>query len=681
MKNYKNYLFGLLIILLTFTELPAQENRIKVLTAEHIQNKFIRFDQGWVYKSGDNLEWAKTDFDDSDWKPLDERLNYVSADSIDWSGNGWFRRVLKIDSSLYSKTVGISLWQSGAMEFYINGKLQFKMGKIGDSDSEVRELHSFPKAITFNDDSIQVFAIRYSNHSPEEYKKYGYDFGISLTMSELDNSINNRFDNLHNRIQFRSVFIAVPAILLVLHFFLFWFEKKQIQNLFYVFFLFFFICFIFINFQSVFLTDIDTYLYLRKFHFAALGFTIFFGAITIYSIYSKPTDFFKILFFIGVAISILGYFEQSTITIIIGYTYILFTSIAGSWVLYSPKYKKINGGEKIIQIGFFIMALSGTYQMVLSFNWFEPLFGIYIPYIYGVFVFLISMSLSLARDTAVTNKKLEKQLLNVKELSEKTLKQELLAKELETERRILEADNERKTTELEEARTVQLAMLPQCLNDFDNLDICFFMEPATEVGGDYYDFIEAKDGTINIAVGDATGHGMKAGIMVATIKSLFSALGSNLMIPDFFKKCTEIIKSMSLGNLFMSMIVIRIKDGNVIGSSAGMPPILLYKKAEDTVDEIVIKSMPLGAIKDFPYELFNVELNSGDVLLLLSDGFPELFNSTKEMLGYENVKSILKKYVHLSSDGIVNALKKEAVDWSAGHAQEDDITFVAIKFK
>ncbi len=681
MKNFKNYLFGLLIFLAVITEIPAQENKIKVLTADHLEDQFIDISSGWQFEPGDNLDWAKTEFDDTEWKSLNERLNYVFADSIDWGGNGWFRRILRIDSTLYNQTVGVSLWQSGAMELYLNGKLQFKMGKIGDSKSEIRELHTFPKAITFSNDSVQVFAIRYSNHSPEEYKKYGYDFGISLTMSELDNTINNRFESLRNRIQFRSVFIAVPAILLIIHFFLFWFEKKQIQNLFYVFFLFFFIGFIFINFQSVFLTDLETYIYLRKFHFAALGFTIFFGAITIYSIYGKPPEYFKIVFLIGVAISILGYFDQSVITITIGYAYILFTSIAGSWVLYSPMYKKPNGGEKIIQIGFFVMALGGTYQMILTFGWFEPLFGIYIPYIYGVFVFLISMSLSLARDTAVTNKKLEKQLLNVKELSDKTLKQELLAKELETERRIFEADNERKTTELEEARSVQLAMLPQCLNDFDNLDICFFMQPATEVGGDYYDFIEAKDGTLNIAVGDATGHGMKAGIMVATIKSLFSALGSNLMIPDFFKKCTEIIKSMSLGNLFMSMIVIRIKDGNVIGSSAGMPPILLYKKAKDKVEEIVIKSMPLGAIKDFPYELFNVEVSSGDVKLLLSDGFPELFNPSKELLGYENVKTILKKYVHLSSDEIVDSLNKEAVEWADGHFQEDDITFVAIKFK
>jgi serine phosphatase RsbU (regulator of sigma subunit) len=681
MKNYKKFLFGLLIFLFAISELPAQENKIKVLTTDHLEDQFIDISSGWQYKPGDDLDWAMPNLDDYSWKKLNESLLDVSPDTLDWSGNGWFRRTLQIDSSLFGKAYALNIWQSGAMEFYINGKMQFSMGQVGDDENEIRKLETFPKVIEFDNDSTQVLAIRYSNHSPEDYSSLKFNFGIYLSIGEVDKSINSRFDTLLDKALTRTVFLVAPSLLLIIHFFLFWFEKKQIQNLYYVAFLFSFICFIYTTFQSTYLNDLDSFYLIKRFSLAALSFTIFFGALAIHSIYAKPPWYFNLLFTAALIIGTVGYFSNSLAVWIIGYIYILITSIVGSWILYSPLHKKPNGGEKIIQIGFFIMAAAGTYQMILSFQWLEPIFGIGLPYVYGVFIFLLSMSLSLARDTAVTNKKLEKQLLNVKELSEKTLKQELLAKELETERRILEADNERKTTELEEARSVQLAMLPQCLNDFSNLDICFFMQPATEVGGDYYDFIEAKDGTINIAVGDATGHGMKAGIMVATIKSLFSALGSNLMIPDFFKKCTEIIKSMSLGNLFMSMIVIRIKDGNVIGSSAGMPPILLYKKAEDKVEEIVIKSMPLGAIKDFPYELFNVEVSSGDVMLLLSDGFPELFNPSKELLGYENVKTILKKYVHLSSDEIVNSLNKEAVEWADGHLQEDDITFVAIKFK
>ena len=89
-------------------------------------------------------------------------------------------------------------------------------------------------------------------------------------------------------------------------------------------------------------------------------------------------------------------------------------------------------------------------------------------------------------------------------------------------------------------------MLPKCLNDLPGIDICFEMTTATEVGGDYYDYFITNDGTLNIAIGDATGHGTKAGLMVATIKSLFNALGANMMIPDFFNRCTEIIKKMNL---------------------------------------------------------------------------------------------------------------------------------------
>jgi serine phosphatase RsbU (regulator of sigma subunit) len=681
MKNIKICFWAGLLLLLANFESPAQESRIKVLSADHLKSEAVDISRRWYFQWGDSLDWANPNYDDSSWKFLEESLISVSPDSLNWKGSGWFRKTIQIDSSLFGKAYALNIWQSGAMEFYINGVLQFSMGQVGDTENELRKLETFPKVIEFENDSTNVLAIRYSNHSSEDYNSLKNNFGIYLSIGEIDNSINRRFDALLESVLTRTVFLAAPAILLVIHFFLFWFEKKQIQNLFYVAFLFSFICFIYTTFQSAYLNDLDSFYFIRRFSIASLVITIYFGALTIYSIYAKPPWYFKLLFILAVIIGIAGYFSDSFFTWIIGYAYILVTSIIGSWILYSPAHKKPSGGEEIIQIGFFIMAAAGTYQMILSFQWMEPIFGIGLPYIYGVFVFLLSMSLSLARDTAITNKNLEKQLLNVKALSEKTLEQELLAKELETQRRILEADNKRKTTELEEARSVQMAMLPQCLNDFKDFDICFFMQPATEVGGDYYDFIEAKDGTINIAVGDATGHGMKAGIMVATIKSLFSALGTNLMIPDFFKKCTEIIKSMSLGNLFMSMIVIRIKDGKVIGSSAGMPPILLYKKEEDAVEEIVIKSMPLGAIKDFPYELFNVEVKPGDVMLILSDGFPELFNPSKELLGYEKVKEIFKKYIHLTSAEIVNSLLSEAEKWADGYSQEDDITFVAIKFK
>jgi len=79
------------------------------------------------------------------------------------------------------------------------------------------------------------------------------------------------------------------------------------------------------------------------------------------------------------------------------------------------------------------------------------------------------------------------------------------AKEMELERRLLEAEDARKSKELEEARLLQLSMLPECAGEIPGLDICFHMETATEVGGDYYDYHLADDGTLTVVFGDATG--------------------------------------------------------------------------------------------------------------------------------------------------------------------------------
>ncbi|MCB0284860.1 MAG: hypothetical protein KDF60_19935, partial [Calditrichaeota bacterium] len=90
---------------------------------------------------------------------------------------------------------------------------------------------------------------------------------------------------------------------------------------------------------------------------------------------------------------------------------------------------------------------------------------------------------------------------------------ELQAKAAEAQSKVIQAENERKSKELEEARKLQLSMLPKELPKLPHLDIAVYMQTATEVGGDYYDFHVGLDGTLTVVIGDATGHGMQAGTM------------------------------------------------------------------------------------------------------------------------------------------------------------------------
>ena len=284
------------------------------------------------------------------------------------------------------------------------------------------------------------------------------------------------------------------------------------------------------------------------------------------------------------------------------------------------------------------------------------------------------MSVYLARDIALTNKDLAQQLQNVKEISEKELEQKLRAQKAE-------AENERKTKELEEARQLQLSMLPKELPQLPHLDIAVYMQTATEVGGDYYDFHIGLDGTLTVVIGDATGHGMKAGTMVTAAKSIFNSYVNNPDIIFTFKQFNRVIKGMQLPSMSMCLSLLKIKENNLTISAAGMPHALLYRSESKKVEEIILKGMPLGAVKDFPYQLKTTGLKSGDTLLLLSDGLPELFDSEKEMFGYDKVTTEYEKVASNNAKEIIEHLKNAGAEWLNGKDPDDDITFVVIKVK
>jgi serine phosphatase RsbU (regulator of sigma subunit) len=267
------------------------------------------------------------------------------------------------------------------------------------------------------------------------------------------------------------------------------------------------------------------------------------------------------------------------------------------------------------------------------------------------------------------------------EIAEKIENQRILVQEMEIKRRVLEADNARKTKELEDARALQLSMLPNELPALPNLDIAVSMKTSTEVGGDYYDFDVAPDGTLTVALGDATGHGIKAGMMVVIAKSRFTAFSRLPSLLEILEKMTHSIKRLNLRSMYFSMQLMRIKNNTVVLTSAGMPYPLLYRAATQTVEEIILKGMPLGAFVNFPYEQKEILLASGDTIILMSDGFPEMFNDKQETLDYSRMKEIIREIGRKSPQEIINHLTKIGEAWANGIIQDDDVTFVVVKIK
>jgi len=254
-------------------------------------------------------------------------------------------------------------------------------------------------------------------------------------------------------------------------------------------------------------------------------------------------------------------------------------------------------------------------------------------------------------------------------------------KEAELRAQLAESENERKTKELEEARNLQLSMLPKELPRLPHLDIAVYMQTATEVGGDYYDFHVSLDGTLTVVVGDATGHGMKAGTMVTAAKSLFRSYAPNPDILLCFQEFTRCIKEMNFGKLSMCLTMLKIKGNKLEISTAGMPPSFIFRRDTRVVEEHLFKAMPLGTMEKFPYEIKDTTLNPGDTILLLSDGLPELKNAQDEMYGYKRIRNGFEDVAEKAPEEIVSYLKNEGAGWINNADPDDDVTFVVIKVK
>jgi serine phosphatase RsbU (regulator of sigma subunit) len=301
-------------------------------------------------------------------------------------------------------------------------------------------------------------------------------------------------------------------------------------------------------------------------------------------------------------------------------------------------------------------------RIIISPPWWQTTFAYF-----GYFFFFAGIVFGITR--------FERRRILTKERNASALKEANLRAQL------AETENERKTKELEEARQLQLSMLPKVLPQLPHLDIAVYMKTATEVGGDYYDFHVHLDGTLTVVLGDATGHGMMSGMMVSIMKSLFMSDRTNKALKPFFENASEAIKDMRLGRLMMSLNCVQINNNKIVTTNAGMPPLFIYRKNFQTIEEVVINNMPLGAMKGIVYDVKELKIERGDTLLLMSDGFAELKNEAGEIYGYKKARNSFEEAAKKEPEEIVSFLSEEGKRWTNDKDPSDDVTFVVIKVK
>ena len=466
---------------------------------------------------------------------------------------------------------------------------------------------------------------------------------------------------------YQQIFFSTLALAFgILHLFLFIYNPRLKSNLYFSLFLFFYALNIFFDYQTSLAPNWELELVYLRIHRAVTATSPIFLLLFAYSVFNLKIA--RQFWLIAAAFIISGVLAVSDPVNNFDYVQFCFIAVAieAVRVFIIAIHRRIDGA-RLISSGFGLLFLFSLYDGLMDLGLIKPINNIVNGYPFGFVILILVISIYLARDFAKIN--------------EKVVSQEIKTKEMEISQRLLQAEDERKSKELEEARKLQISMLPSCLPEMNGMDICFDMRTATEVGGDYYDYHISEDGTLTMAIGDATGHGMKAGIMVSIIKSLFLSHAADMNIMNFFEKASQIIRQMKFKNLFMSLMVVKIKDGELTASSAGMPPILIYRKRTKSIDELVMKGMPLGAVEKFEYQTVETELEPGDVVLLMSDGLPELFNDQNEVLDYFRVKESFSEAVELPSNEIVGHLLLTGDKWRNRSKQNDDISLIAIKIK
>ena len=137
---------------------------------------------------------------------------------------------------------------------------------------------------------------------------------------------------------------------------------------------------------------------------------------------------------------------------------------------------------------------------------------------------------------------------------------------------------------------------------------------------------------------------------------------------------------MGLERMAMALTIARFRPGVIEVAAAGMPPVLIHRAATGTIEDVMIEAPPLGTLP-YTYGARSLTLASGDAVLLMTDGFPELLDAAGDPFGYIAVEREFMAASHETPRGILDHLSAVAEAWTVGEPPTDDITFVAVKVR
>jgi len=237
--------------------------------------------------------------------------------------------------------------------------------------------------------------------------------------------------------------------------------------------------------------------------------------------------------------------------------------------------------------------------------------------------------------------------------------------------------------DLQTARDIQQALLPQRPPEIPGVAVAGWNKPADHTGGDFYDWVTLEDGRLIVVLGDVTGHGIGPALLASACRAY--ARSGFAAHSDLLSAVTQINASIARDldpTRFVTFAGVSCLPGSgeLEVLSAGHGPILLYSAAADSFREIDSQGVPLGILPELVSgPPTKIQLQKGDIFLLITDGFVEFENPSQEEFGKLRLEQAVRKARASSPDQIIKALYDEVLAFSKGTGQADDLTAVLIK--
>jgi len=239
---------------------------------------------------------------------------------------------------------------------------------------------------------------------------------------------------------------------------------------------------------------------------------------------------------------------------------------------------------------------------------------------------------------------------------------------------------EKMERELAVARDIQMGVLPKEVPSLPGYDIAGWSRPADETGGDIYDIIGLDAGRVVLLLGDATGHGIGPALSVTQVRAMLRIglrLGAELN--DAYRHINDQLTDDLASNRFVTAFLgmLDTAKNQVLYHAGGQAPIVVFRASGGECEWLKATTMPMGMLSGMPMKPARaIELASGDILALMTDGIFEYENAGGEAFGEERVGRLIARYQNQPMSRLVQMLVEEVDGFAAGAPQNDDMTIL-----